>query len=416
MLVTITGLTIAILAGRPEAVVMTAPWTVLLILGFANAQPGEVDVGVSVDVERLIVGDVVEVTTTVGGISGLIDISCLPTEAFWPDTIDEESHGRGLVHDALRKGRPSVRVPLTAAQWGVHDVGRVALTVTEPYGLFRWSGYVDEPQHVRVHPRPSQIRSLVSPTLVRSVTGAHMSRLSGRGVEYADIRPFSSGDSLRDINWKASARSQDLWISLRHPDRATDVVLLLDSFIEPGHDVRTVLGLAIEGAIALADSHLGVSDRVGLVQLGGTVRWLSPGAGRHQLERITDQLLSSGLHSHTADRNLALIMSRALPPRSFVMALTPLLDDRFIEALFILIAHGHDVGVVECSAAPQELTDAHDTSARLAGRIWEAKRQVVRDRLLEQGIAVATWRRGSHLELTLAELQRRRRAVGRRRR
>jgi len=98
------------------------------------------------------------------------------------------------------------------------------------------------------------------------------------------------------------------------------------------------------------------------------------------------------------------------------MALTPLLDDRFIEALFILIAHGHDVGVVECSAAPQELTDAHDTSARLAGRIWEAKRQVVRDRLLEQGIAVATWRHGSHLELTLAELQRRRRAVGRRRR
>jgi len=292
----------------------------------------------------------------------------------------------------------------------VHDVGHVGLTVTEPYGLFRWTGDAGEPRLVRVHPKPAQIRNLLAPWLVRRVTGAHSSKLAGRGIEYADIRPFASGDSLRDINWKATARSPDIRVSQRHPDRATDVVVLLDSFVESGHDVRTVFGLAIEGAVALAESHLAVTDRVGLVELGGTVRWLNPGAGRQQLQRITDLLLTTGLRSHFADRNLALLMSRALPPRSFVVAFTPLLDNRFIDALFIVGAHGHDVGVIEC-AATDPGAETTDEALLVARRIWEAERQVTRDRLAEHGIAVATWRQGDHLDLTLAELTKRRRAA-----
>jgi uncharacterized protein (DUF58 family) len=243
------------------------------------------------------------------------------------------------------------------------------------------------------------------------VTGAHGSKAVGRGVEYADIRLFASGDSLREINWKASARSPDLWVSQRHPDRATDVVLLVDSFVESGHDVRTVFGMAIEGAVALADSHLAVADRVGLVELGGTVRWVRPAAGRHHIQRLSDALVSTRLHSHVADRNLALLTSRALPPRSFVVALTPLLDSRFIDALFILGAKGHDVAVIECEASWPTVEDPADEWGPLARRLWEAERQVTRDHLAEHGIAVARWRQGDHLDLTLLEITNRRRRV-----
>ena len=189
---------------------------------------------------------------------------------------------------------------------------------------------------------------------------------------------------------------------------------LVDSFVESGHDVRTVFGMAIEGAVALGESHLGVADRVGLVELGGTVRWVNPGAGSHQLQRLSDTLLSTGLHSHVADRNLSVLMSRALPPRSFVVALTPLLDDRFIDALFILAAHGHDVAVIECEAP---LPASPGKPIELAERFWQAERLMTRDRLAEQGIAVARWQQGEHLDLTLAELSNlRRRTVTARRR
>jgi uncharacterized protein (DUF58 family) len=223
----------------------------------------------------------------------------------------------------------------------------------------------------------------------------------GHGVEYADLRPFTSGDSLRDINWRVTARTGELWVSQRHPDRATDVVLFVDSFVESGHDVLTAFGLAIEGVMALAESHLGMADRVGLVELGGTVRWLSPAAGGHQLQRISDALLSTGFHSHVAERDLPALMLRALPPRSFVVALTPLLDGRFIEALHILAGHGHDVGVIEVGDTPGR--------AGVARRLWDAERQMTRDRLAEHGIAVAPWSRGDHLDIAMLELGRRRR-------
>jgi uncharacterized protein (DUF58 family) len=294
------GLIVAVLAGVPEVAMLAIPWAVLLILGLSNSQqPG--DVRVSVEDDRLVVGDLIEVATTVEGMSGSVMVSCVPSDAFWPDTTGDDLRSHARLHDVLARGETTVRVPLSTARWGVHDVGHVELTVTEPYGLFRWTGDAGEPHLVRVHPKPAQIRNLLAPWLVRRVTGAHSSKLAGRGIEYADIRPFASGDSLRDINWKATARSPDIRVSQRHPDRATDVVVLLDSFVEPGHDVRTLFGLAIEGAVALAESHLAVTDRVGLVELGGTVRWLNPGAGRQQLQRITDNLLATGLRSHFAD-------------------------------------------------------------------------------------------------------------------
>jgi uncharacterized protein (DUF58 family) len=399
---TIVGIVVAVVVGEPEAALFVTPWAVLLVLGLSRSGPPPSAAAVTVDEDRFLVGDDIEVKTTIDEAAGTVRIRCLPSDGFWSQTSAGRRPSAG-VHDLLARARSEVSAPLRAEQWGVHDVGRVELSVTEPYGLFRWTGVVGGPRFVRVHPTQSQLQNLLSPRLVRRVAGFHESRAVGRGVEYADLRPFTSGDSLREINWRVTARTGDLWVSQRHPDRATDVVLFVDSFVESGHDVRTVFGLAIEGAVALAESHLGAADRVGLVELGGTLRWLSPATGAHQLQRISDALLSTGLHSHVADRNLPILLSKALPPRSFVVALTPLLDNRFIEALHILAGHGHDVGVIEVEEPTRPLG--------VAGRIWEAERQMTRDKLAEHGVAVARWTRGEHLDLPLLELERRRRRV-----
>lgn len=316
------------------------------------------------------------------------------------------------VADVFVANRATLVCSLPALRWGTFDLGRVRLEITEPYGLFRWDTEAGEMALVRVHPTPADLRSLLAPWLVRRVTGVHPSKAAGHGVEYADIRPYSPGDSLRDINWRASARSPELWVSQRHPDRATDVVLLVDSYIESVPDAHQALGLAIEVAIALAESHLTATDRVGLVDLGGVVRWVSLGTGRHQFHRIVDALLATGLYASVARRSLRMIPPRALPPRSFVVALSPLLEDRFIDALFLLAAGGHDVAVVEC-ATPMKYQGA-DAVVRLAYRLREAKHEMVRDRLAESGIVSAQWWAGMPLSVTLDEITRRRRHTVRR--
>ena len=412
VLITAAGALVALLGGIPEAAILAAPWAVLLALGLSRSGQGTVRATVEIADDRVLVGDEVELVTSVSQVAGSAHVTCLPGDDFWPKNVTDDSRSSAEIHDVLVADRATIRCALLASQWGVHDVGRVSVEVTEPHGLFRWETMVNEPLLVRVHPTPMELRQLLTPRLVRSVSGAHGSNVVGRGVEYADIRPYSAGDSLREINWQVSARSRELWVSQRHPDQATDVILLLDSFVESGHDVRTVVGLAIEGAVALAESHLSVTDRVGLVEVGGIVRWVTPGTGKLHLQRLVAALLSTRLLAHVADRDLHFTMSRALPPRSFVVALTPLLDDRFISALFLLAGHGHDVAVVECEASrSMEDKENMSESLLLAQRLWEADRQILRDRLAERGVATAQWRRGDHLDLTLGELIRRRRAV-----
>jgi len=413
----------SIMTGRTEAALLAAPWAVLAVLGLSSTARHRTRAAVELVADRVLVGDDVELDVTIEtDLSGLIEIVASPDPAWWPPG-ERHTPPRSRV-DVIRSGQPlTIRGELPALEWGSHDVGRVEILLREPYGLVQWSGAASEPRRVRVHPTPVQLQRLIEPWMVKRRSGTHESTEANRGIEYADIRPFGTGDGRRDINWRVSARLGGLWVSERHPERATDVVLLFDSFVESGHDVRAVVGLGIEAAVGLAESHLARTDRIGLVELGGIVRWVIPDTGSHQLQRLTDALLSIGLFANAADRDLSIVPPRALPPRSLVVALTPLLDERFIDVLFALQGAGHDVAVIDCLAGKarreeNEMTpgdavspDGTDSGGRtelsdLAHRMWEAERAVLTDRLAERGVATIGWQRGVPLDQVLGQLNR----------
>lgn len=408
----LAGALMAVLVGLPEVALFVAPWVVVCVLGLTHQQQIGVRLDAHVENDRLLVGDMLELRTEVAASgAALVKITPEPSGAFWSQaanpspgataTVDATTHDPGE--------RREIITELAGGEWGAHDVGGHAIEVTAPYGLFHWKGASAKRCMVRIHPTPTQLQELLTPWMVRRVSGTHGSKESSRGIEYADIREFAAGDSVRDINWRASARTGDLWVSQRHPDRATDVILLVDSFIESGHDVRTIFGLVVESAVALAESHLGVTDRVGLVEFGGVVRWVSPGTGRVQLQRLTDALLATGLYANAADKDLPILPSRALPPRSFIIAFSPLLDDRFVEAVFTARGRGHDVAVVECDRFDVQGEAEPPPSEVVTKRLWHAERAMLRDRMAEQGIAVASWDGDEHLDVALGQLLRRRR-------
>ncbi len=414
------GALAAVLLGRAEAAMLAMPWVALLVLGLADRRDQEPRIRLTVDHDRVIAGGPVTVGVEVDGLDGgWVEAVWRPQPAFLrprPGTVtadgssDEPGDGSrseppfepapavGEVVDG--SGRAELRCVRPAPAWGSHDVGRVEVVVHHPYGLTEARGMATRELAVRVHPHPIDLRRLLTPWFVRRLTGAHTSRVAARGIEYADTRKFEPGDSPRDINWRASARSKDLLVSLRHPDRSTHLILLIDSFADSGHDAADVLGDAIEATIALAESHLSVSDRVGLIDYGGVIRWVVPGTGRHQLQRLVDALLATRLYESGADRSVTSIPRQALPPRSFVVALSPMLDSRFVDSLFTLRSAGHDVSAVEL---PPPFDDPHrpggpvgpgsgdwgeDEVSTIALELWRAERQMTRDQLIERGVVV----------------------------
>jgi uncharacterized protein (DUF58 family) len=175
-----------------------------------------------------------------------------------------------------------------------------------------------------------------------------------------------------------------------HPERNADVVLFLDTFSELRDEERSSLDGTVRAASALAAAYLARRDRVGLIGFGGTLRWLQPQMGERQLYRIVDALIDTEIVLSYAWKGLEVIPRRTLPPKSLVVALTPLLDERAVSALLDLRHRGYDLSVVEVS--PLGFVEpAPGEAGRLAFRLWQLEREALRGRFLALGVPVVSW-------------------------
>jgi uncharacterized protein (DUF58 family) len=255
-----------------------------------------------------------------------------------------------------------------------------------------------------VYPRSEKLRNLARPSQTLQFIGNLVSREQGEGIELAEVRPFRPGDRVRSINWRATARRGDVWVTDRHPERNADVVIFLDAFTELVSADASSLEVAVRAAASVADALLAVRDRVGLVSFGGILRWLVPGSGWRQRYRIIDALVDTQIMLSWAWKGIDVIPPRTLPPHALVLALTPLLDERTVKVLFDLRARGFDLAVLEI---PPErfLPTATDEEERLARRIWTLKRDVLRHRFEQLGVPVAIWREGMSLDELMGEVE-----------
>jgi uncharacterized protein (DUF58 family) len=402
------GLLAGLLFGRPEPVVIGAPLLLAAAAGLALARPPQLDVAVRLDRERVVEGEDVELEVEVRSRRPVarLEVEVLLPQGLSARSLPGEAAGR-LGAGAVR----TFRHRLSCSRWGGRLVGEVRLRARDPLGFFT---YRDEERRLlplRVYPRPEALRRLLRPGETQAFAGNEVSRLKGEGIEFADIRPFQPGDRVRRINWRVSARRGELHVNEMRPERNADVVLFLDTFTELRDTAgSSSLGMVVRAAASLAGAYLRRRDRVGLVGFGGTLRWLQPEMGERQAYRILDALIDTEVVLSYAWKGLEVIPRRTLPPKSLVVALTPMLDERSLGALFDLRARGYDLTVLEISPLAF-VGEGRGEPARLAYRLWEMEREALRGRFMALGVPVVTWQRGEPLEGALAAATALRRGV-----
>jgi len=381
------ALVAALALRRPELAIIAAPFALVLAIGTRLARDPKVTVELVLARDRTMEEADLEASLTVRAV-GAVDRLELLLDL--PPGVEAADAGDAQVI-RLRPGDERV-IPLAlrCTRWGVYSLGGVEVRARDPFRLVVWEERFSGRQQLKVYPRPISLRRILAPAETQAFTGSEVARVKGDGVEYADIRDFVPGDRVRSINWRASARRRTLVVNERHPERNTDVVLFVDSFVDVHGGDRSTLEDAVRAGSALATRYLERRDRVGLVGFGGVLRWLQPGMGLTQRYRLIETMLETGVEPTYTWRDVNLIPARILPPKALVLGLTPLVDPRFIAALGDLRARGFDVGVVEVDPVP--LVEAGRSEIEeLSYRLWVLEREVVRASLVALGIGIARW-------------------------
>jgi uncharacterized protein (DUF58 family) len=403
------GLFASAALGRPEPVILVAPLLLAALLGLLLVEDPAPSLEVSLDADRILEGQGVRLEVR---LRSALPIHWLELAVALPPGLNVRDGTRvqGLQLD--RGVERQVELDLSARRWGSYRVGDVVLRIRDRFGFFAFEGAVETELALRVFPQPETLRHVIRPAATRAHSGNEVSRRPGDGIEFAGVRPYAPGDQIRRVNWRLSSRRPDLHVNELHRESSTDVVILVDTFSDIGDAEDSSLGAAVRGANGIADHYLRRRDRVGLIAFGRAIRWLVPSMGLGQSYRILESLLDARAAFSLVWKGADLIPPRSLPSKALVIALSPLMDDRTIEALLDLRGRGFDMVVIEIRpeayiAAP---TDAFGATAR---RIWHLQRELLRDRFRRVGVPIASWSAGEPLDASLEEARsfRRRRAL-----
>lgn len=401
------GLLAAVALGRPELAILAAPFALVTALGLPLAREPSLRAWSTVDAERMVEGGAVglelelraEAPVPHAEVAVVLPAGARVAEGPSPALVRVGAGQSVELEWRIECGR-----------WGAYTLGEMAVRARDALGLFVYEQRLGRAEPLKVYPSAERLRSVLRPLATQPSAGNQVARERGDGIEFADLRPFVHGDRLRRVNWRATARTGELWVNDLHPERNTDVVLFLDTFVEARREDAGTLDLAVRAAATLAERYLAHRDRVGLVVFGGILNWLTPATGIVQRYRIVDALLDAEIMLSYAWKDIDVVPRRTLPPQALVVALSPLLDERALAALADLRRRGFDVAVVEISPVPFA-PHAGDEGDPLVERLWHLRRAARRTAFHSLGMPVVEWREDEALQGAIEEVAAFRRAA-----
>lgn len=154
-------------------------------------------------------------------------------------------------------------------QRGEYHFGNIRLFVSSPLKLISRRFTTDSEQTVPVYPAFLQLHNyeLFSGTGLQSESGNQRMRKIGQSMEFEQIKEYVSGDDIRTLNWKASARKGGLMVNSFMEERSQQVYCIIDKgrLMKMPFNGMTLLDYAINSTLILSNVCLRKQDKVGVI-------------------------------------------------------------------------------------------------------------------------------------------------------
>ena len=184
--------------------------------------------------------------------------------------------------------------------------------------------------------------------LVDEITGgAYRSIFKGRGIEFDEVREYTTDDDVRLIDWNVSARMNTPYIKKYVEERELTVMLLVDLSASGdfGSTSQTKRQTAAELAALLAFSAGKNGDKVGLLLFTDRVElYLPPRKGRiHTLRMIREMLAFEPVGKATDIAGALYECAKLMKKHGVVFLLSDLIDPEKAASAMKQLRMRHDL-------------------------------------------------------------------------
>ncbi len=207
--------------------------------------------------------------------------------------------------------------------------------------------------------------------------GEYHSAFKGRGIEFAEVRPYQIGDDIRTIDWNVSARTGETYVKTFEEEREQTLLLLVDVSASGdfGSGQKRKREIAAEVSALVAFSAIQNGDKVGLLLFSDRVElFVPPRKGRRHVLRLIRDLFAAEPQSPGTDVAEALRYALGVLHRRAIVLLISDFFDSGYEKMLGALARRHDAVAVHLQDPREEelpdvglleLTDAETGRARL---------------------------------------------------
>ena len=201
-----------------------------------------------------------------------------------------------LLCGLVEGGKATLRYEVKFNEPGNYKFEPCSVTLQSMFGLGERVQSLSAPFDLRVYPKQLVKAVDIGRAKAFGWAGVTPSRYKGGRLDFMDMRNYIWGDPMKDVNWKASARLDQMLINEWQVERGFDCVIVVDLSVGslPRVGEWNGRGDVITSAYELACSLIRSGNRVGMLVMGSSLEKVKPGFGSKQLRTMVEMLVDSG--------------------------------------------------------------------------------------------------------------------------